>query len=150
VEDFIGELTVDQLKNVVRRFVTNARGSLRLAQVFAGVALEEGGGGHHLLHPQTLILQTGVCGRCGNMGPGRDRENICCRLSVFFTAQEYFRATALDHNVLQLQIRLHADHRAEVPNYHANGLGKLPAGSIFSPSMDIWEGALDGLHHHVL
>ena len=48
----------------------------------------------------------------------------CCGERECFTTQEYFRATALDHNVLQLQIRLHADYRADVPNFHANGYRK--------------------------
>ena len=107
----------------MRQFLRNARGSLHLAEVYAGVAPEEDGGDHPFAAPPNPTpADWCVCGRCADMATVR--ENVCCGQREYFTTQEYFRATALDHNVLQLQIRLHADYRADVPNFHANGYRK--------------------------
>ena len=104
-------------------FICNSRGSLQLAEVYANVRAERGDGDHPFaspINPETLPWC--ICGRCVNMD--QPRENVCCRKRVCCTTEEYFRATTLDHNVLQLQIRLAADYRVEVPNYSHSGYRK--------------------------
>ena len=104
-------------------FICNSRGSLQLTEVYANFCAERGDEDHPFaspINPETLPWC--ICGRCVNMD--QPRENVCCRKRICCTTEEYFRATTLDHNVLQLQIRLAADYRVEVPNYSHNGYRK--------------------------
>ena len=97
----------------MRQFIRNARGSLHLAEVYAGVASEEDGGDHPFAAPP-------------NPSPPDwcvdDVQTWAEFVKMFVVAKR--ECTALDHNVLQLQIRLHADYRANLPNFHANGYRK--------------------------
>ena len=46
-----------------------------------------------------------------------DRENVCCGNRECTSSNEYFRATVLDPDVLQVQIRYHADFLNIRPDY---------------------------------
>ena len=80
-----------------------------------------------LLHPQTLtshLIGVSVADVLTWDGEERERENVCCGNRPCVTTKEYFLSTALDHNVLTLTIRLHADFFSEEPNYQPNGFRK--------------------------
>ena len=129
-------------------FICNSRASLQLAEVYANVLAERGDGDHPFaspINPETLPWC--ICGRCVNMD--QSRENVCCRKRVCCTTEEYFRATTLDHNVLQLQIRLAADYRVEVPNYSHNGYRKAAYRQYILSQYAIWVEEIGASRLHV-
>ena len=79
-----------------------------------------------LLHPQTLtshLIGVSVADVLTWDGEERERMSVV-ETGPCVTTKEYFLSTALDHNVLTLTIRLHADFFSEEPNYQPNGFRK--------------------------
>ena len=114
----------------------HSKGSLHLARLYADVETDDDSHGDHPFAspPDPERPDWCVCGRCSDMGRGRERENVCCGNRPCVTTKEYFLSTALDHNVLTLTIRLHADFSAKSQTTSLMDLGKLHIVSTYSLS----------------
>ena len=118
-------LTIEQLQRTLTSFLRHGRGSFDLARMYSDIENQGTVRDHPFAAPPNPNPPRWCkCGRCGDMGTGRARENVCCQQDQCVTTEEYLRATCLDHNVLTLTIRLHADYMSERLNYRANGFRK--------------------------
>ena len=125
-QEFVDSLPLEQMRKSLIGLLQHSKGSLHLAQLYADVETGDDSHGDHPFAspPDPETPDWCVCGRCSDMGQGRERENVCCGNRPCVTTKEYFLSTALDHNVLTLTIRLHADFFSEEPNYQPNGFRK--------------------------
>ena len=99
-------LTIEQLQRTLTSFLRHGRGSFDLARMYSDIE-DQGTVGDHpfAAPPNPNPPRWCKCGRCGDMGTGRARENVCCQQDQCVTSEEYLRATCLDHNVLTLTIQ---------------------------------------------
>jgi hypothetical protein len=110
LQKYVAGLAEDQLRHCLVRLLVQSKSSFPLLQAFAhlpaGRLISDG---DHPFAPPINKVKPGwcVCDRCTEMPTAR--ENVCCRHRECRTTQEYFRATVLDPDILQLQIRYHAD-----------------------------------------
>lgn len=110
-------LTEVQLRGLMSRFLLQSRSFLQLASSYIGLPAEMLTQSDHSFAAPPNPNPPGwcVCGRCSEMPTAR--ENVCCGERECTSAQEYFRSTVLDPDVLQLNIRYRADFFNLQPDY---------------------------------
>ena len=111
-------LSDDQRQNVLIRLLLQSRSLLQLCQGFAGLPagrITQSSEHPFAAPPNPSSPDWCVCRRCAPMPT--DRENVCCGNRECTSSNEYFRATVLDPDVLQVQIRYHADFLNIRPDY---------------------------------